>query len=535
MAVDFSKYEHLVTKFNSDYGVNFSYREFETSIRRLRYLSENFVGQRSPRGMETRKYVGDFEKIYKQALVNLADRRCAFKTEDMVNDFRAMMDGYRSAMNESGQEVEEWAPKSELVGIANNLAQSLPDRQVTFAQDRYLQGKLPIREMRAHANHLLNIGERSTEAVSAIINYANALKNVNGSRSFWWRVFHPFRNNAEQREAESFINIAKELLGKDQNGVESAKYVEAVGHASSNLLVDLKADVRRLSNTLTDEIAEPTEEVHVEEDKLIENKEIQNAVAKTETVALNENVPAPNEEKKEIKEKLDVKADLEKPSVTAPEKKDVRGKKCTECAKEITESEAEMEKLKDELWGVIEENNVPDSVEREDVIDELTSSMVKLAQDFNEAYDEHEERNASLDELHEKTHDDMAQMYSLAYNQLKGCRLQLNDRIVAAQKLANIVVNKVSPVAFRKEQLEKFSTNYALKENKDIVDECILQDYGRMSAKMRETMITRSLETVEKETKQQLSIGELSETGRKSEISERQRERQEKSLNIAAI
>lgn len=71
---------------------------------------------------------------------------------------------------------------------------------LSLYQELYASGQLRIRDMRSYVESLTKDTYRE-ESMAKGFQLVQMLKNINESRSFWWRLFHPFRNNAEQRDA----------------------------------------------------------------------------------------------------------------------------------------------------------------------------------------------------------------------------------------------------------------------------------------------------------------------------------------------
>jgi hypothetical protein len=91
--------------------------------------------------------------------------------------------------------------------------------------------------MRAYAEQLSTKEVPTAEEIATLQIYATALSCANSERGFWWKVFHPVRNNAEQREAKSFQAQVDKLTGKaDMEG-----YV-VNGGAKNNELVTLYSE-----------------------------------------------------------------------------------------------------------------------------------------------------------------------------------------------------------------------------------------------------------------------------------------------------
>lgn len=81
--------------------------------------------------------------------------------------------------------------------------------------------------------------------------YREAIKNAVESRPFWWKIIHPFKNNAEQKAVGVLndlvtINVQNELAAQslvDGDAIENAK--NALESASNHLEEELKDRAQR--------------------------------------------------------------------------------------------------------------------------------------------------------------------------------------------------------------------------------------------------------------------------------------------------
>lgn len=89
----------------------------------------------------------------------------------------------------------------------------------------YKDGQMRIRDMVAFASREHEQDEPNRENVKKALEYAIMLENVNKSRSFLWRFFHPFRNNAEQRDSNLIKVMMRGAVGNDYQSI----YEDALG------------------------------------------------------------------------------------------------------------------------------------------------------------------------------------------------------------------------------------------------------------------------------------------------------------------
>ena len=132
--------------------------------------------------------------------------------------------------------------------------------------------------------------------------------------------------------------------------------------------------------------------------------------------------------------------------------------------------------FEEELWNSIKAY-VGSSVKKEDVIDGIYEKMLQAAESVNEIYDELETKNASQEDKVDNIHESLHSIYYNAFSSLDVCQMDITNQVVAAQKISDIIINKLTPVAFNKAALSKYSNNYAIND-KNIVPE-ILQSSGK--------------------------------------------------------
>ena len=270
----FEPYQSLVNDFNAKYGLNFSYEAFETNVRRSRYMDENFVSEKGD--PNDREYVNKFGPLYRQALTNFADRKIdSFNSEEMIRDYRKMMGGYRKAMNQEGANITGWPKDMYLVEHAQNAVKNIPNSKEEYITQRYLAGTLPMRALRAHVAQITeNARYADPEKLSTVLGYANALSEINRQRPRWWRIIHPFRNAAEQREAKNFKQAVTSRVGIFKSSSDPKEFLRPVvgvtGQTSNltdgyylarsivrdNSIGDAKADLDKLEERFNNPVQE---------------------------------------------------------------------------------------------------------------------------------------------------------------------------------------------------------------------------------------------------------------------------------------
>ena len=230
MAIELREIETSARAFSEKYGVKFSIASYNTKAETLREVFGKDALKNDA------NYKNEFMKIFKQAFGNYVEGKTdEFKFEDMLKDFENdIMKPYREYCTEKKIPAPKayggWNSLSYHKDVRNYM-QGISHSRGVYAEQRYVKGEIRIRDMRAYAEQLSTKELPSTEEIATLQIYASALRNANDSRGFWWKVFHPVRNNAEQREAKSFQAQVDKLTGKaDMEG-----YIVNGGSKNNNL------------------------------------------------------------------------------------------------------------------------------------------------------------------------------------------------------------------------------------------------------------------------------------------------------------
>ena len=255
----FGKYQHLVTAFNNKYGLDFSYEEYETTVLKNQNLASEFEAKNKSINVENKIYVSQFGAMYKKAFTNFLDKKIEeFSTEQMLEDYRTLMEGYRSARKEANKPLEQnWVTSSHLVESVKENIKTIPGNKPDYVEARYLKGELSIRDMRAEVKRLMSReGEKTPEILAVVLSYSEALKCVNADRPRLWRGIHPFRNFAEQRASDNFANTVKSVVGDYVVAAFTAGYKKTFDIMLDGTIKNTKSEVADLAERLkTEDIA----------------------------------------------------------------------------------------------------------------------------------------------------------------------------------------------------------------------------------------------------------------------------------------
>ena len=293
MPVNYDRLNERAKEFNAKYRTVFTYAGFLAKVRTFKNLnledSANVV------------YKGTLAKVLMDVMINAcANERTASKDGIGAVDLQAVVEEFeyflmQPFIQECKNAKERLYPKSyggmkesERIEFIESVVNSSPKNDVELAEKAYKNGDIRIRDMREYVNEI-----DLTEGISAfnlrrIGAFMLALENVNKGRSFWWRVFHPVRNNAEKREAremrtllssfrQNALERAKELAMTEYGTIsltkeslraakaEKDKNREAVSSARDNVQVDIIAEEKH----------EVSEKVTVnEKDTLVKSKNV---------------------------------------------------------------------------------------------------------------------------------------------------------------------------------------------------------------------------------------------------------------------
>lgn len=191
-----------INNFNKFYGVNVSFSKIQADAKTLNSV--------------TAALRVSFINAYKTALLKdlIKKEGESFRAQNMFEDFRR--DIIQNFINETPYSRRTNISKNlgcktsaEVYGMLQNVWENIPQNQVEAVMENYLNGNIRIRDMVAVAGRF-NVDNKHQQ--NELASYAKALKAVNDTRPLWWRIIHPFRNNAEQREAKNIEAILRDRL-----------------------------------------------------------------------------------------------------------------------------------------------------------------------------------------------------------------------------------------------------------------------------------------------------------------------------------
>ena len=169
-------------------------------------------------------YKSTFFNLYKKTAFNtfLGARNESLSGEEMLESFeRDIMSDLANGCIRAGESVQ--ASKNggmtdiEACEAMKEHLNDIPTSYTGIARNQYTNGKMRIRDMVSFTRSAIENGniKNNIEAQRRIMGYSIALDRVNDSRSRFWRTIHPFRNNAEQRDAELMRQMLREAIGEE--------------------------------------------------------------------------------------------------------------------------------------------------------------------------------------------------------------------------------------------------------------------------------------------------------------------------------
>ena len=212
----YENYESRLNSFNNRYNVNFSFESYDSQSLKEKNLVSPLKGVKGI-SRENLKYRNAFLNIYKECVQNMVDKKLnTFKPEELVQEFEKLMTDYRQYCSENGETAPDvnggWMG-TENMDAMRDTVNSIRSPRVNEATERYLSGELRVRDVRSYVRGLAgedgsHIRHLSPEELANVMVYRNAIKNAVDSRPLWWKIIHPFKNNAEQKA----VGVLDELV-----------------------------------------------------------------------------------------------------------------------------------------------------------------------------------------------------------------------------------------------------------------------------------------------------------------------------------
>ena len=205
------------------------------------YLKQSKIT--SPENALTRMFKEAFQQIYlKDTLdMNGESHKCA----NFFNDFNKYV---VFNLREDAPLNRAVAPQRDLglkpmeqYTLIEGIRNVGPKNDIEAVMMNYEKGNIRIRDMVAFAKNIDRHGGLTPKNMRILASYSEALKRINKSRTTGWRWIHPWRNNAEQRDAK----VIEDLIKGD-----SLLHIKAVRGAESGLSAIEGIEKATLKSTL---------------------------------------------------------------------------------------------------------------------------------------------------------------------------------------------------------------------------------------------------------------------------------------------
>lgn len=212
MANNFEAYADFERNFNIKYKVNFTFEQYEAQKLNKKNTEPALKGQKNI-GKENLKYRNALLNIYKECVQNMKDKKYnSFNPSELATDFAKLMNHYRDYCNKNDKIAPDvnggWTGIETMDSMRATLATIKPEK-LKDTTDRYISGNLRLRDIRATVRKLTEngISSVSDEGLAEIMIYKESIQTAVENRSGWWKLIHPFKNNAEQKAVEALDTI----------------------------------------------------------------------------------------------------------------------------------------------------------------------------------------------------------------------------------------------------------------------------------------------------------------------------------------
>jgi hypothetical protein len=137
------------------------------------------------------------------------------------------------------------------IELVEHMLNTTPKNDVELTERAYLKGQIRLRDIRENVNDMpFAVGKGvDTHQLQRIGAFMLAIENVNKSRPLWWRIIHPFRNNAEKRDAKELRTVLNSFGGNALSvatslAMKEYKTLEVTKESVKNAKLELEAEKR---------------------------------------------------------------------------------------------------------------------------------------------------------------------------------------------------------------------------------------------------------------------------------------------------
>ena len=288
MPVNLDRLKGREVEFNNKYHTSFSYSSFYAKLRTFdRLVSENTTNT---------VYKGTLGAVLKDIMIHACGiERISQNGESNAVDLKAVVDDFEEyLMQPFAKECKSVGEKlypepyggmseEERIELVEHVINASPKNDVELAEKAYKSGEIRIRDMREVINEMDFTEGVSGPQVKRIATFMLALENVNKGRSFWWKVFHPIRNNAEKRESREMKTLLSSFGGNvleraKELAIREYKIRELTMESVQNTKAEQKSSAIRKDAEVKSEVRDS---IKVDLDN-VQNKEVSMKVDKNE-------------------------------------------------------------------------------------------------------------------------------------------------------------------------------------------------------------------------------------------------------------
>ena len=353
-------------------------------------------------------------------------------TDDVVSDDAAMMEFGKLKLNMTNIPLD-WFNHAKDIGSGKKVDNNLPTTQEPIAD------------------------EEKKIVYKTFLPAYRAIKEKFERRSFWQFIFNHAQYTAERDALRAIEGVVTTLTGEGKAGLEAAyaQYKEEL--PSSNIAEALIHESNRMMN-------EHYAQIDAERDQEAERERI---------IA----VQIAEEKQKEIEE------------IASKAHNDLT---CGDQATILTDDETYKKTTQEEILKALDKS--PFSAKKTLIPAMLYNPLIGEAMNISKTFDSCVAEGDSKEELSDYLAAQAKNMFTVAFNKLTAFKLQLQDRLVAAQKITDIVLNSATPVAFKQNEYGKYGDSFAIKN-----DEFVRNVISGNGIKADEETVTNAINGAKKE------------------------------------
>ena len=256
MPINFTALNARAKDFNDRYHTKFDYSGFYSKLRTFdRLVAEDtsnvvYSGTLGSVLKDTMIIACNMERSAKDGESNAVDLLA------VVKDFEEyLMQPFVKECKRAGEKVYPkpygGMTEEQRIELVEQILDASPKNDVELTEQAYKSGKIRLRDMREVVNDMPFAVGRGVDRqqVQRIATFMLAIENINKSRPLWWRVIHPFRNNAEKRDAREYRTVLNSFGNNALNiGTDLAKKEYKTLELTKASISNIKAEIEKEKN-----------------------------------------------------------------------------------------------------------------------------------------------------------------------------------------------------------------------------------------------------------------------------------------------